>query len=56
MEFMQSVELEQKSYADLKIVNNTEHDVAFKVLSPLPYSCKHFYTLRNIHLSSHSEF
>lgn len=29
--FMCSVELEKQSYCDLKVVNNTEHHVAFKV-------------------------
>lgn len=31
MVFMFSVELEKPSFCDLKVVNNTEHHVAFKV-------------------------
>lgn len=33
MVLLQSVELDKQSYCDLKVVNNTEHHVAFKVLS-----------------------
>ena len=32
MVFLRSVEVDKQSYCDLRVVNNTEHHVAFKVL------------------------